>query len=565
MPLAEISPSPERRSDPGSLPQGGKFTGKGIILAVDDAPESLMMLTSTLIAEGYNVRPADSGELALASIATTKPELILLDIGMPGMDGFEVCRRLKSSGETRDIPVIFLSALTESKERVAGLKLGAIDYITKPFEKEELLVRIQTHLELSRLRNGLEEIIAERTANLNSANKRLRMELADRLRAEQALRESEQRFRTMSDHAPVVIWTSGPDAKIEFVNQYAVTLTGRAFDELTGEGWKEVMHPEDLEQQDRTRVPVVAAGREYRLEYRIRRADGEYRWMLETTTPRRLPDGSLAGYVGIAVDITDLKQNQEHLMAAQKLESLGVLVAGIAHNFNNLMGAIIAEADLALSEIPAGGPACGNIERINSVATRAADVVFMLTAYADARSTGAPARVDVSSVVSETLQLIRATASRNVRFCIDLAAKLPPVYADAAQIRQVVMNLLTNACESLPNREGSVCVNTAHVRLDSGDAAQIQTGLPEGDYVRLGVTDDGSGISPGIRAKIFDPFYTTKTIGRGLGLAAVQGIVRSAGGGIRIQSAPGQGSTFEVFLPSISEARSSAAELNIVR
>ena len=207
---------------------------KGIILAVDDAPDSLMMLTEALTAEGYDVRPADTGELAIAAVGSAKPEIILLDVRMNGIDGFEVCRRLKATPESRDIPIIFLSALHETAERVHGLKLGAVDFVSKPFQKEELIARIQTHLELSRLRNHLEELVAERTEALRATNTQLRLELAERLRAEQALRESEKRFRSMADNAPVIIWTSGPDTRVDFVNQFAVAFTGRRFDDLTG-------------------------------------------------------------------------------------------------------------------------------------------------------------------------------------------------------------------------------------------------------------------------------------------------------------------------------------------
>jgi PAS domain S-box-containing protein len=527
---------------------------RSVILAVDDSAESLQAVTEILTSNGYDVRPADSGELALASLAAAKPDLILLDIRMPLMDGFEVCRRIKAGKETRDIPVIFLSVLTDTGDCVEGLKLGAVDFVSKPFEKQELLVRIQNHLELSRLRNQLEQIVAERTADLKSANRRLKRELTERIRAEHALRESEERFRSMADHAPVMVWTSGPDAKINFVNNYILNLTGRTAGELVGEGWKTAVHPEDLEQKYPEYAGTIAAGREYRVEYRVRRSDGEYRWMLDTATPRRLPDGSFAGYVGIAVDITDLKRQHEHFAASQKMESLGVLVAGVAHNFNNLMGAIIAEADLALSELSAASPAHGNVERINAIAIRAADIVHLLTAYASAGSTGALTAVDVSQITEETLQLVKATVSRNTTFCVSIA-KVPPIHADTAQIRQVVINLMTNACESLPNQEGTVWVNTSVIRVDASNHIRSELLLPEGEYVRLGVADTGRGIPSEIRTQIFDPFFTTKSLGRGLGLAAVQGIVRSLGGGIRFESVPGKGSTFEVLLPCITAAQ----------
>ncbi|MDA8429750.1 MAG: response regulator [Geobacteraceae bacterium] len=168
------------------------MNGRGTILVVDDTPESLRALTGILQQEGYSVRPANSGQLALASIAAQPPDLILLDIRMPGLDGFEVCRRLKSEEATRNIPVIFQSAATDLADRLEGLKMGAVDYITKPFQREELLARVKTHLELALLRGHLEVLVQERTAQLE-------LEVAERKRAEEQLRllneELEERVR----------------------------------------------------------------------------------------------------------------------------------------------------------------------------------------------------------------------------------------------------------------------------------------------------------------------------------------------------------------------------------
>ncbi len=312
----------------------------------------------------------------------------------------------------------------------------------------------------------------------------------------------------------------------------------------------EVVHPEDLAVKYTEDLSANAAGRELRTEYRVRRADGAYRWMFDTATPRILVDGSFAGYIGIVLDISDWKQHQQELLATQKLESLGVLVSGVAHNFNNIMGAIIAEADLALSELPEGSTR-GNVERISATAIRAANLVNLLTAYSASGPSGALAPVSVSSVVEEILQLIKATVSRNITFSIDLARKLPSVRADLSQFRQVVLNLLTNACESLPNQAGSVSVSTSGVSMGAKELAANRLTLPPGKYVRLYIQDSGCGIPIELQSKIFDPFYTTKFLGRGLGLAAVQGIVRSLGGSITVESNPGRGSVFEVLLPCV--------------
>jgi signal transduction histidine kinase len=173
----------------------------------------------------------------------------------------------------------------------------------------------------------------------------------------------------------------------------------------------------------------------------------------------------------------------------------------------------------------------------------------MLTVYATAGPAGQLTPLNFSSVVEEILPLIKATVSKNINFSVTLAPSLPLIRADMSQIRQVVMNLLTNACEALPNQEGSVCVHTSYLRLGPGDPKLDQRNLKPGGYIRLCVTDNGCGIPVEMRGKIFDPFYTTKFLGRGLGLAAVQGIVRSLEGAIDVQSSPEKGSTFEVLLP----------------
>ena len=381
-----------------------------MILVVDDDHDYLALLTEILTSEGYNVRPSDSGELALASIASKQPELILLDIRMPGMGGFEVCRRIKARKETRDIPIIFLSGAYEAQERVEGLKLKAVDFISKPFHRDELTARVRTHLELSRLRSDLELQVAQRTAALRAANELLKVELAERRRTEQALRESEERFRHLANRAPVGIWVMGPNQELLFRNTRTFTFAGRQLPQ-GGREWTAAIHPEDLPNVQARYAAALEAGRGFRIECRVCRANGKYRWVLNTGLPRFV-DGELAGYIGTSVDITDLKRSHERMLATEKLESLGALTAGIAHDFNNLVGSIFAASDLALSDLPPGSAAREDIDRINVVATRASQLVNLLMAYTGGHNARRD-RIDLSLVVAEMLSILKSTVAPN--------------------------------------------------------------------------------------------------------------------------------------------------------
>jgi len=502
-----------------------------MILVVDDEFESRTLLTAMLTAEGYAVRTADSGELALAAIAARLPDMVLLDIRMPGIDGFEVCRRLHANPETREIPLVFLSASGELLERLEGFRLGAVDFITKPFQREELLARVRTHIELASLRAHLEREVAERTAEL---------------------RESEERFRAMADAAPVMIMVLGVDASCTFVNKTWREFTGRDLEQEHGNCWPEVVHPDELERCNSMFAAAFDARQSIDVEYRLRRADGEYRWIFHRSVPRFTLDGVFAGFIGSCIDITDLKQNQEKMLATQKLESLGLMAAGVAHDFGNLLGSIFAEADLALSEIAPETAGRENVEKIASLATYATETVRTLMASAGGGiDSNTLERLDLSALVEQMLRLLSATMSKRAVIRTDLSKDLSPIRGNGAQIRQVIMNLLTNASEALGRNQGFITVRTESAYV--GPRSPVN--LPEGDYVRLMISDTGCGMTPEVRVKIFDQFFTTKSLGRGLGLAAVRGIVQSHGGAIRVTSTPGAGSAFEVLLPCASSGK----------
>jgi PAS domain S-box-containing protein len=521
----------------------------GTILVVDDEPESLTLLTDVLRRAGYQVRPADEGQLALESVQAKVPDLILLDIRMPGMDGFQVCRQLKARKESRGIPLIFISAADELEERVEGLRLGAVDFISKPFRSEELLARVATHLELGRLRAELETRVTERTAELRLANEQLRRDLVERNLIEQALRESEGRFRDLADTAPVIIWVTGPDREMTFCNRPGLDFVGRTMAELSEGGWKNYAHPDDLRSLYPEFCDAMERRRPFQLEARLRRADGEYRWMLHTGMPRFV-ERVYIGHIGTMIDITDLKSNHEQILATQKLESLGTLAAGIAHDFNNLLGSICAQADLGLSESPSDSPVREILDGIGAVAVRGSEILNLIMDYADSKGDKAGFElVNLSSLIEEMIRFLQIFISKKAELEINLDHSLEAIPLNTAQIRRVVMNLVTNASEALEGQEGLIRISTASAHLDHGVGFCGGTSLSPGEYVVLTVSDTGCGMTEQAQARAFDPFYTTKATGRGLGLSAVPGILRAHGGGIDLISAPRQGSTFRVFLP----------------
>jgi PAS domain S-box-containing protein len=498
-------------------------TRSGVILAVEDEPESLRLLVDVLCGAGYDVRPADSTELAFASLESQRPDLVLLDIRVPGLGGFELCRRLKASDKTCEIPIIFLSSSNAASERIEAFRLGAVDFVTKPFQEDELLARVHTHLELNGLRLRLEQIVAERTA---------------------ALSESEARFRNMADTAPVMIWASGQDKLCTFFNKGWLEFTGRTIQQELGNGWADGVHSEDFSRCYETYSSAFDARRTFVMEYRLRRDDGEYRWLLDRGVPRFEAGGAFVGYIGSCIDITDLKLSHEERLAAEKMKSLGVLAAGIAHDFNNLLGSILAGADLVLSECRC--PSREHVQRINTTAVRASEIVNLLLDYAGAEQP-LPDSVDVSALVEETLLCMKAAFPAKVSLTVNLCKDLPRVLGNASQLRRAIVNLLRNASEALEEKEGSISVGTERKLVDP--RSKSDASIPPGHYVRLTVSDTGPGMHQDALAQAFDPFYTTKFLGRGLGLAVVQGIVHSHGGTIRVSSVPDRGSNFEVLLP----------------
>lgn len=360
-------------------------------------------------------------------------------------------------------------------------------------------------------------------------------DLTIRKEAEVALRESEALFRKMADAAPVMIWGSGPDKLCTFFNTRWLEFRGRSMEQELGNGWAEGVHPEDRDRCYGIYASAFDQRRSFQMEYRLLRSDGEHRSILDTGVPVFTSAGVFEGYIGSCVDITDLKRAQEENFHRQKLESIGVLAAGIAHDFNNLLGGILAQAQLVEDELPVDGPLVEDVQKIRTLGVRASEIVRELMVYAGQEKNGFET-VDLSTLVIEMLELLKISMSKRAVLKTSLDTDLPAIQAQASQIRQIVMNLVTNAAEAVVGNDGVISVTT---RLDPSAAG----------FVCLEVSDTGCGMTEEQQAKIFDPFFTTKFAGRGLGLAVVQGVVRTHGGSIALESSPGRGTTFRIFLP----------------
>ena len=387
-------------------------------------------------------------------------------------------------------------------------------------------------------------------------------DITDRKEAEAELHENRRQLSNLISQLPGAAFRCKLDESLTalFASEGMLPLTGWSAEDYVA-GRQHIAHLTVPEDRIGVRAAVASAVRERRpfeVEYRIRHRSGQEKWVLVRGRPIFEDAGGLRFVEGLAIDVSALKQAEHEklsierkLLAAQKLESLGVLAGGIAHDFNNILTSVLANASLARHDATVGQPVDRSLAQIETAARRAADLCQQMLAYAG-KGKIVTDRIDLSELVRGTAALLEVTLKKNARLDLQLAAKLPPVLGDPTQLRQIVMNLVLNAGDAITGSAGLITITTF---VRQADAALLQSALgspdlPAGTYAGLEVRDNGSGMAPETIARIFEPFFTTKFSGRGLGLSAVLGIVQGHHGALFVESTPGRGSTFRLLLPA---------------
>ena len=497
------------------------------VLLVDDNPQNLKVLYETLKDKGYRLLIANEGEKALDLAQRHHPEVILLDIMMPEMDGYEVCERLKADPETADSAVVFLSALDDLQAKVKGFSVGGADYISKPFESQEVIARVKTHARVIRLERDMQ-----------SRNRELQ---GDQARILNAISEG--------------IYGLDETGIIEFANPAAAIIVGCPVEELIGQSFFE-LHFATAEGAPEA-LPVKATCEQGIAENQrnipLRRADGsafpaEYR-----ATPK-LEGEALHGAVVVFRDITTELANEQALEGARtlvqeqrdqlahtsRLTTMGEMAAGFAHEVNQPLTAITNYARVSKRMMAKDEPDLGllrqTLDKIEAQSHRASEIIRRIRRFMKKPATGKEV-MSVATMLEDTRQFAEVDMRNNAGGIeVHLPDSLPDVLADPIQVQQVALNLIRNALEATRSADSDAPVEVSARRC--GDQC-----------VRIQVRDHGVGVSEQAEEMLFHPFHTTKDDGMGIGLATCRSLIQAQGGDIAFERPKDGGACFYFTLP----------------
>jgi PAS domain S-box-containing protein len=648
------------------------------ILAIDDNRDNLLVLRAVLSDKlpEATIITADDGPSGIEIAVSEDPTVILLDIVMPGMDGYEVCKKLKGAPRTQTIPVLFLTALrTDLDSRIRALETGADGFLPKPFDEAELIAQIQamTKVKVANCQQMMEKeqllaLVEERTHKLQQEIvERTQAEVAlqesnrlmesliqtlpfplhivnqqgrvlfmsplmaqtvgkgelgrycwdlykddqkqctncpllqsiqvgkttsiesaavfggriyeilhtgmmykgqealleifldrtERKKAETALLENEEKFRNLLESTSTVPWERDLESS-EF------TYMGHQIEQILGysptswkgmDDWIERLHLEDREDTVQFCEIETRKGRNHDFVYRAIHKDGSYRWIrnvvsvvMDSGVPQKL--------IGFMQDIThqiEMEHEQEEmaskLQQAQKMEAIGTLAGGIAHDFNNILSVILGYTEMAREDSESGSVIANNLNMVLDAGDRARNLVKQILAFSR-QEQAQFVLFQPAHIVQETIKMLRPTLPSTININQDIEILSSSIFAEPSQLNQILVNLCTNAFHAMEETGGDLDICLKETYLERGDSI-LEQNLNPGQYVQLSIHDSGHGIPQEIKAKIFDPYFTTKEPGKGtgMGLSIIHGIVKSFGGFISVVSEKDKGSIFHVFIP----------------
>ncbi len=569
------------------------------ILIVEDSATQAERLRAVLEEAEYEVIVAYDAESALPKIDTSL-DLVISDIMMPGLSGYELCKRIKAGIHGRNLPVMLLSTLGDPMDIISGLECGADNFLTKPYAAQQLLERVQTVLESRRirangkLRVGVEVMFLGRSFTINSDKEQIidllmstfedivrtnrdlqknRAELAAaKLEIEdyaQGLeRRVEERTRQLAEQKHLLAQAQSmahvgnwrvrlPSRDCEWSDEmYAIHGLDRNF-ELTIETLATTIHADDRARVDALVADSIRNQLPYQIEYRIVRPNGEVRFCWAEAFWERNTEGGITNLVGYCQDITEKKALTQQLHQSQKMEVVGQLTGGIAHDFNNLLTVVISNLDMILAGGSVNAENRELAEAALSASLRGAELTRQLLAFSRKQRLERKT-VDPNELIERTVGMLKRAIPGDVELRTQLSSDLWASDIDPSQLESAITNLVVNARDAMP-KGGAIIVETANVILDAAYAAANEE-VSAGDYAMIAVSDTGLGIPAELLSRVFEPFFTTKEVGKGtgLGLSMVYGFMKQSGGHVKIYSEPGRGTVVRLYLPRSANAASAA-------
>ncbi|MGH7230266.1 MAG: ATP-binding protein, partial [Nitrospiraceae bacterium] len=495
------------------------------ILHLEDHAHDSQLVESLLVAEGIpcTILRVETRESFLIGLDVEGVDLILSNVTLPAFDGMAALALARA--RRPQVPFLFVTDTLGEETAIEALKSGARDYVLKQ--------------RLSRLAPSVLRALKEA------------QERTQRQKAEEALRKIERRLRAITDSEPACVKLVNDRGILLEINPAGLAMVGAcSHEEITGKPVLDLVHPDDRTAYMALHARVIN-GHPGTIQFRLRNRCGGPRWMGMRAVPLKDTfDGPMVS-LSIARDITEAKQTEEQLHQARKMEAIGRLAGGVAHDFNNVLTGITGHSDLLLRHLPPDFPARRHAEEIKKAGQRCAALTRQLLAFSR-KQVLMPKVLDLNAVIAGIEEMLRLLIGEDVMLTIHPEPHPLYIELDPVQIEQVLLNLAVNARDAMP-QGGTLALDTASVEL-SHRAVHERGGIPRGPYVKLTVRDTGCGMDAETAHRIFEPFFTTKESGKGtgLGLATVYGIIQHNKGHIEVDSAPGKGTTFTVYLPRLT-------------